>query len=214
VVALQPTWEQQRSHISKSLRTQIQQRRRALERDFTVEIDAVRPDDVGAALDDLFWLHDRRWRRRGLAGAFSDKRVRSFHKALAPQLAERGWLRLYRLRLDGKTRALFYCFQRGERVYYYLSGFDVALQRWSLGTVLMAEMVAQSISSGARELDLMRGDENYKRLWRATETHTVRLVLTQQSRRAQLARSAIWVERQLELAGMALHKRLFGHRKS
>jgi CelD/BcsL family acetyltransferase involved in cellulose biosynthesis len=213
VIALKPTWDEQRAALGKSLRTRVGQKRRQLERNFEVAFDVVGGDELGPALDELFWLHNQRWRRRGLRGAFADARIRRFHQDVARRFQDSGWLRLHRLRLDGKTRAMFYCFAYGERVYYYLSGFDLALARYSLGTVLMAQAVADSIARGAHEFDLLRGDENYKREWRADERATMRLVLGKpRSLRSRVALGVSWLERRLEHEASRLRNRLWGNR--
>jgi len=199
----------------KQLRDRIGRKRRKLGRDFAVDFDVVAGDELPHALDDLFWLHDRRWRRRGLRGAFSRPSVRRFHRELAARFDARGWLRLHRLRVDGKTRAAFYCFADGARVYYYLSGFDLDFGRYSPGAVLMARAVEDAQSAGARVFDLLRGDENYKREWGARERRTVRIVVTKRrSLRSLLAASAIAVERAAAVAGSRLRNRLWGHRRA
>lgn len=198
---------------SKQLRTRLRQQQRRLARDFHVELDQPPPGELAHALDDLFWLHDRRWRARGLRGAFARPSVRDFHRELAGRFAARGWLRLHRLRVDGKTRAAFYCFGDGARVYYYLSGFDLALARYSPGAVLMARAVESAQAEGARVFDLLRGDENYKREWGALERRTVRLVLRRRGR-AFGAVAAIAVDRAAAAAGSFLRNRLWGHRRA
>jgi CelD/BcsL family acetyltransferase involved in cellulose biosynthesis len=200
---------------TKQLRTRLRQQNRRLQRDFRVDFDLAGAGDLPHALDDLFYLHDRRWRRRGLRGAFSRPSVRSFHRELAGRFAARGWLRLHRLRVDGKTRAAFYCFADGARVYYYLSGFDLGFSRYSPGAVLMGRAVEEAQSAGARVFDLLRGDENYKREWGAQERRTVRVLITKRrSLRSWLAASAIAVERAAAVAGSRLRNRLWGHRRS
>lgn len=202
-----------RAAASKRLRTGLPQKRRRLQRDFDLAFDRAAAADLPHALDDLFWLHDRRWRRRGLPGAFARPSVRRFHRELARRFAERGWLRLHRLRVDGKTRAAFYCFGDGARVYYYLSGFDLALGRYSPGAVLMARAVEEAAADGARVFDLLRGDENYKRQWGAREAHTVRVVVRKRgSLRSWLAVGLIAAERAAAVAGSRLRNRLWGHR--
>lgn len=209
-LALDGDW---RLAAGKQLRTRLGQKRRRLDRDFRVEFDLAGADELPHALDDLFWLHDRRWRRRGLRGAFARPSVRDFHRELAARFCARGWLRLHRLRVDGKTRAAFYCFGDGARVYYYLSGFDLALGRYSPGAVLMARAVEEAQASGARVFDLLRGDENYKREWGARERRTVRVVMRRlRSLRALVAVGAIAVERAAAVAGSRLRNRLWGHR--
>jgi len=197
------------------LRTRLRQQNRRIARDFHVAFDLAGADELPHALDDLFYLHDSRWRRRGLRGAFTRPSVRRFHRELAGRFAERGWLRLHRLRVDGKTRAAFYCFADGARVYYYLSGFDLGLGRYSPGAVLMARAVEEAQSAGARVFDLLRGDENYKREWGAKERRTVRVVVTKRRNlRSWLASTAIAVERAAAVAGSRLRNRLWGHRRA
>ena len=199
----------------KRQRAQVARQRRKLERSFRVDFDVAAGDELPHALDDLFWLHGRRWRRRGLGGAFARPSVRRFHRELAARFDARGWLRLHRLRVDGKTRAAFYCFADGARVYYYLSGFDLDLGRYSPGAVLMARAVDEAQSAGARVFDLLRGDENYKRQWGARERRTVRIVVTKRrSLRSWLAAQAIAVERAAAVAGSRLRNRLWGHRRA
>lgn len=197
----------------KQLKSRVGRKRRNLARDFHVDYDLAAGDELAHALDDLFWLHDTRWRRRGLRGAFARPSVRRFHRDLARRFADRGWLKLHRLRTDGKTRAAFYCFADRGRVYYYLSGFDLGLGRYSPGAVLMAHAVEDAQKDGAQVFDLLRGDENYKREWGARERRTVRVVMRKaRSLRSLLAVSAIAVDRWAAVAGSRLRNRLWGHR--
>jgi CelD/BcsL family acetyltransferase involved in cellulose biosynthesis len=212
-VALTPTWEQYTAGLGKNFRARIGRQRRQLVRQFAAEFDTVEKDDLAAALEDLFYLHNARWRRRGLRGAFASPRVRRFHQDVARRFLERGWLRLHRLRLDGKTRAAIYCFAHAGRVYYYLSGFDLTMARHSLGTLLLAHAIGESIASGAREFDLLRGDETYKYDWKATERRTLRLLIAKpRSLRSRLALGVSWLERRLEREGSRWRNRLWGHK--
>jgi CelD/BcsL family acetyltransferase involved in cellulose biosynthesis len=77
----------------------------------------------------------------------------------------------------------------------------------------MARAVEEAQAAGARDFDLLRGDENYKREWGARERRTVRLVLRRRrSLRALVAVGAIAVERAAAVAGSRLRNRLWGHR--
>jgi len=132
---------------------------------------------------------------------------------VARRFLARGWLRLHRLRLDDQTAAAFYCFQLGRRVYYYLSGFDVAYSKFSIGNVLMAQAIERAIADGAREFDLLRGDETYKFAWKAEERDTLRLIIGGPAWRSSLALRAHRLERYLEHKGLALQRRLWGHQR-
>ena len=211
-IRLDESWEKFVSRLSKNMRTNVGRRRRQVAKQFRAEYDLAAPETVQAAMEELFRLHNGRWRRRGVSGAFAGARMQRFHHDVARQFLARGWLRLHRLRLDGETRAAFYCFQLGARVYYYLSGFDVAYGKYSIGNVLMSQAIERAIADGAREFDLLRGDETYKFAWKAEERETLRLILGRAALRSSFALSAHRLERYIEHRGLALQRRMWGRK--
>jgi CelD/BcsL family acetyltransferase involved in cellulose biosynthesis len=212
VIPLDQTWEKFVTRLSKNMRTNVGRRRRQVAKQFRAEYDTAASGTLREAMEELFALHNARWRRRGVSGAFAGARIQAFHHDVAAQFLERGWLRLHRLKLDGQTRAAFYCFQLGTRVYYYLSGFDVAFGKYSIGNVLMAQAIETAIADGAREFDLLRGDEAYKFAWKAEDRRTMRLIMGRPALRSSLALSAHAFERYVEHRGLALQRWLWGRR--
>jgi CelD/BcsL family acetyltransferase involved in cellulose biosynthesis len=71
-------------------------------------------------------------------------------------------LRLLLLCVDGAPIAAWYGWMIGGRYAYYQAGFDPAWSRSSPGLVLLAETVRIATEEGAREYDLLRGDEDFK----------------------------------------------------
>ena len=211
-IPLSASWDEFAKRLSKNMRTNVGRRRRQVAKQFRAEYDLADAATLPAAMEELFRLHNARWRRRGVSGAFAGARMQRFHHEVAAKFLERGWLRLHRLRLDGETRAAFYCFQLGRRVYYYLSGFDVAFGKFSIGNVLMAQAIERAIADGADEFDLLRGDETYKFAWKAEERETLRLILGRAAWRSSFALGAHRLERYLEHKGLALQRRLWGRR--
>lgn len=211
-VPLPPSWQEYRATLGKNLRSNLGRKRRKLERELSAKLDLAGQADLEPTLEALFELHDRRWRRRGLSGAFSDPAVRRMHRRVASLFAARGWLRLHRLVAGDRIRAVFYCFQRNGRVYYYLSGFDQELERLSVGVVLLGQVIATAIGEGARELDFLRGDENYKYDWKPLERSTVRVVIRKRTLSSSAARSVNRVERRLEQLGSRLRNQLWGRK--
>jgi CelD/BcsL family acetyltransferase involved in cellulose biosynthesis len=211
-IPLDATWEKFVGRLSKNMRTNIGRRRRQVAKQFKAEADLAAPENLRQSMEELFALHNARWRRRGVAGAFAGARIQAFHHEVAALFLARGWLKLHRLRLDGVTRAAFYCFQLGPRVYYYLSGFDLAFSKFSIGNVTMSYAVERAMLDGAREFDLLRGDETYKFAWNAEERETERLILGQGSLRSSFALSAHAFERYIEIKGLALQRRLWGRK--
>ncbi len=175
--------------LSASMRYHVGRRTRGLEKQGRVAFE--RWDDaerLPSALDRLFALHQARWMTRNHAGNFTNDRVRRFHRSVAPQFAERGWLRYRALALDGVPVAVLYGFQYGGRYYYYQSGFDPARARSSPGTVIMGRCIEEAIAEGLREFDYLRGTEAYKWSWTATARRTVTLSVYREALRGRLAR--------------------------
>jgi CelD/BcsL family acetyltransferase involved in cellulose biosynthesis len=96
---------------------------------------------------------------------------------VVPRLAARGWLRLYRLRVQGAAIAAVYGIEVGRRFYYYQSGYDPAWSARSPGLVLVGRTVEDAYARGIVDYDFLRGTEPYKLdwAWDRRETCTVRL---------------------------------------
>jgi CelD/BcsL family acetyltransferase involved in cellulose biosynthesis len=78
---------------------------------------------------------------------------------------QRGWLRLFVLRLDGRPAAALYGMRYFQKFYFYQCGFDPALARHSPGLVTLAHSIRSALAEGADEYDMLHGDEEYKFHW-------------------------------------------------
>lgn len=121
--------------------------------------------DTDEAMDVLSSLHQRRWNRIGYPGLFSDKRFKAFQSELAGVMNRKGrlWLRI--LRRNGKAISARLCFKFKSEVYDYLSGFDTEYEgpsKNSPGLALVFSMISDSITSGLKIFDMIRGNEHYK----------------------------------------------------
>lgn len=178
-LALPGDWETFRKGLNKKLRSNVGYYARALEKQFTVEYRTATPETFASDMAAFYELHQKRWRRRFMPGAFASRQARAFHETAARQLLEADILRLHTLTLDETVRGALYCFQKGKRCYYYLGGFEPELARLSLGTVLTAHAIRYAIErDGATEFDFLRGDEPYKYKWGAQDRFNRTLSLT------------------------------------
>jgi len=159
-------WDYFLSEYSKKMRANVRYYDRALDRTFAVDrCTAETRDEVEEVLSALFVLHQRRWNERWLPGVFYSKTTRKFHRMVASDLVERGWLRLHYLKLDGVIEAVLYCFSINGVTSYYQGGFEPTLARLSLGSVITGLAIRQAVSEGNGKFDFLRGDEPYKRRW-------------------------------------------------
>jgi CelD/BcsL family acetyltransferase involved in cellulose biosynthesis len=143
---------------------------------FRIEV-ATAPGDAGPAMEDFLRLHRLRWAEEGGSYGIPPGPVEDFHRDVGPLLAARGWLRLYRLFVDGEAIAAVYGIEVGRRFYYYQSGYDPAWSARSPGLVLVGRTVEDAYARGLSDYDFLRGTEPYKLDWAADrrETCTVRV---------------------------------------
>jgi CelD/BcsL family acetyltransferase involved in cellulose biosynthesis len=155
--------------ISTHFRKKIRYYRRALDRLGDVRIETPTPETLDALLDALFALHAARWSRRNLPGVLADDPVQQFHRDAARRMLDAGVLRMYATHAGGRIVAVFYGFALNETVYYYLSGYDPDLEKLSIGTLIVAHAIEQAVRDGATTFDFLRGAEDYKYAWGATD---------------------------------------------
>jgi CelD/BcsL family acetyltransferase involved in cellulose biosynthesis len=211
VTTLDGSWDTFLARLGKSSRYNVRRRRRQLEKKFRLELDTVAGEDIAPTMEEMFTLHNRRWRKRGRGGYFSSLAMQRFHQQAALGFHARGWLRLHRMRLDGKVAAVSYCFRLGDRVVYHNGGFDLALSQHSPGLVLMAHAISDAIAEGARLFDFTRGDETYKYHWAAEDRQSHRVVMAPPSLRGRVAFGLTAAESRLEKLGARAVNLLWGH---
>lgn len=210
-IALPSTWEEYVGRLGKNLRSNIGRRRRQLEKSVGATFALVQdPARLASAMKSLYELHNSRWKERGASGAFAAESVQAFHHDVARQFLLRDWLRLYVLEQKGQIIAAFYCFSFARRIYYYLSGFDVSLARYSPGMTLMAFALDKAIGEKAEVFDLLRGDESYKYEWKAEDQITRRVILRHAGFRSWLAFQLHKFERRIEHWGLGWQRRMWG----
>jgi CelD/BcsL family acetyltransferase involved in cellulose biosynthesis len=124
---------------------------------------------LDTALDDLFRLHEQRWRSRGEPGVCGDPRVQAFHRDAVRGLLAAGMLRLYRLWIGGVVLAVYYGFAAKGAAYAYLGGFDPSQPRLSPGLLILAHAIERACAEGAVTFDFLRGSEGYKYAWGAVD---------------------------------------------
>ena len=160
------TWESYLGSLGAEHRYNFQRRLRNLHKQGAVLFEAVEKEDQRReALQTLRSLHNRCWDLRGGSQAMQTEREYAFHEAFSRAALERGWLRLFLLRLNSRPIGALYGFRRGPRFYFYQSGFDPAWRKHSAGLVTMGLSIKQALAEGAEEFDFLHGTESYKFLW-------------------------------------------------
>jgi|SRR5215831_730494 len=127
------------------------------------------PDQAEEAFERFLALHELSWASRGGSSATGLQSLKDFHRDVVVRLASAGRLRFEEIWIDGACRASLYGIGRGERYCYYLSGYDPAWSKYSLGFTVIGLSIAGAVERGVKLYDLLRGAEPYKFFW-ANET--------------------------------------------
>ncbi|MBS2028811.1 MAG: GNAT family N-acetyltransferase [Deltaproteobacteria bacterium] len=173
-IAIQETFEQHLSKVSRA--DNLKRRKKQLEREEGFEIAIARTDEeIPKALEDFLRLHALRWKSDGGSQGITSPRVEAFHRDVARRLAREELVRLYTLKVKGQAIASVYMLGKGERRFFYQSGYDPAFSKQSPGLVLLARTIEDAFTEGAREYDFLHGSEPYKFEWATGERRTVTL---------------------------------------
>lgn len=170
-IPLPSTFDQLINGLSKNMRQNLNKYQRRIKENYHVELK--RYDEAGLsvkeAMERFITLHEKRWTLKGLPGAFKNNDAfRNFHMEIAECFADRGWLGLYFLMLDGEPVSAQYTFEYGQKMYYYLAGFDPEYSDYSVGNLTTSYLLERCTRKGFREYDMMRGIEPYKVWWTQT----------------------------------------------
>jgi CelD/BcsL family acetyltransferase involved in cellulose biosynthesis len=170
VLNLDKPFEAYVQSLSKSLRYDVRRASRPPFSTGNATIKVASGRQVAGSLEQLFRLHELRWRRRWQPGAFPN-RLKNFHFEWAQRAEERGWLELSILELEGEPIGALYAMALGEATYYYQAGMDPTKNSISPGTLLVADAIRRATERGDKHFDFLRGDEGYKRRWLPQNSH-------------------------------------------
>jgi len=190
------SWESYLGTLGAEHRYNFNRKWKRLNREYAVQFEQVRTEhQCRESINLVIALHNLRWRGRGGSDAFHTPGLVGFHQELSQIALERGWLRLYVLRLNGIPAAGLYGFLYRRTFYFYQSGFDPAFDKYSVGLVIMGLAIKRAIEEGAEEFDLLHGAEAYKSHWSNGNRELGRLELYPPGIFGWLCRSSIEVER-------------------
>jgi CelD/BcsL family acetyltransferase involved in cellulose biosynthesis len=168
-------WNAYKATLGKSMRRNVDYYPRRLFQQHACSFErAATERAVHDGLDDLIRLHQARWQAAGAPGSFSNPAVLGFVRSAAEDACQSGRLRLWRLTVDGVVEAALIGFADAGTVHYFQTGFNPAMARADLGTVIMALSIKDCCEDPEiRVFDFM-GGVGYKSMWAREERILVR----------------------------------------
>ncbi len=162
---LNESWESTLASFSNKHRKDISYELRNIHRKFSVELEVTATRHaVQENMEEFIAMHQERWMLAGYPGVFRDTKQADFHRHVALQCFDRGWLFLAFLKLDNRRVAVNYGFQFRETLSTYLNGMiDLGdMAKFSPGKILHELSMQEGIKGGKLIYDFMRGRERYK----------------------------------------------------
>lgn len=153
----------------KIRRNAMYYRNRAMRRGL-LELTVADSTNWEETFDALTLLHTKRWQSSGEPGVLADSKVLAWHREALPLLQASGILRLCSLRLNGEIIGVLYSLidpppHSARTQYFYLTAFSREHADLRPGTLLLGFAIEHAALEGVQIVDMLRGDEPYKKIW-------------------------------------------------
>ncbi|MCA9215632.1 MAG: GNAT family N-acetyltransferase [Planctomycetales bacterium] len=165
-ISLPKSWSEYQSRRSKSGKRDCRKIRTWID---AGKFEFVVPKTIEELTDcwfDFVDMHQRRLESLGEKGCFAFHPFGEFLWEASTKLLESGHLILTMVYCEGTPIAAQYALRDDSAHYFYQSGLNIDWMDWKPGQVVLMRTIEDSIDSGLRCFDMMRGDESYKMRWR------------------------------------------------
>lgn len=148
-------------------------------------------------INQVFKLHQKRWKKKNDTSGFSSERKQAFFKYLAEQSNGKLRVRLSTLKLRNEMIAFTYGFACRGRYLGYVLGHDSDFDVYGPGRVLVKEKIKRNIDDGFQKLDMSIGYEPYKLEWNTDSDYTRKTIFSTNTFRASIYRYFLWLKEKL-----------------
>ena len=127
--------------------------------------------DVGAAVPRWHALRRDQWEgsAKALEPMHTTAGFESFMIEAVASLVDSGLCSFWEFRRGDELIGSYINFVDDRAFYWYLGGFKRSASRYGIGKIAAGHGIRSSIEAGRRQYDFMRGDEEYKYWFGATE---------------------------------------------
>jgi CelD/BcsL family acetyltransferase involved in cellulose biosynthesis len=155
-------WDAYLASRSSKVRREWRRKQRKLESAGAVEIRTIRsPKESDEVFDDVVAIESASW-KEGEGSSIAGQRAERFYRSLARRCAERSWLRLHLLYLDGRPVAYFYGVAFRNQLYGLKTSYDVAWAKLSPGVVVVLQALQEAFEEGVSTIDFLGFDSRWK----------------------------------------------------
>ncbi|MCC6146363.1 MAG: GNAT family N-acetyltransferase [Anaerolineaceae bacterium] len=166
-IPIQTKWETYFESQSKNLRHSIKQKLSRISKEGkTLDFRRYIGHEVTQEhLEEIFALNEY----GSFPETYQTQKQKDFHFQLLERMRTPGYMDISFLDLDGTPIAFRYGFNTHNRYEDWRLGFDSRYSDYSPGALLMFYTTRDNFQRGLKEIDLLRGLEDYKRRWKVEE---------------------------------------------
>ncbi|MFW6056807.1 MAG: GNAT family N-acetyltransferase [Chloroflexota bacterium] len=181
-VRLPAEWGDYWRTLSSARRKTLRRMYRRLTERHHVSFEHCVGSDALLAMEELYRLHQGRWKAVRIRGLFGDDCSRGFHTTMVRNLQPRGWAEVTRLRIDGEVISVHLVLTLDGVLYFLRSGRSLRYQNYGIGHLHDMMMMQRAVGRGMHEVDFLRGTEPYKYYWARDDRTYVNLVITRRTK--------------------------------
>lgn len=164
-VAIDRDWDGYERLLGKKTCDRLRRKQRRLAKRGAVTVEVTAGERLAEALEEGYEVEASGWKTANGTAIRSSPASLRFYTEVARWAAERGWLRLAFLRLDGRALAFDYCLELEGVHYVVKTGYDAARQELGPGKLLRHAMLARAFQAGLRSYELLGDDDPWKLEW-------------------------------------------------
>ncbi len=170
-VGLPGSYEDYLGNLSGNRRRALRRKRRRLEEVGEVSFEVHDGSaDLDSLLGELYAIEASGWKGERGETIVSKPELERFYNEFSHWAAERNWLRIAFVRLDGRPIAIQLILEYGDTWYLARMGYDETYRQHGPGAVLMNELIRYCCQRpGLKRIDLLGESEEFKASWATGE---------------------------------------------
>ncbi|MGB7685232.1 MAG: GNAT family N-acetyltransferase [Solirubrobacterales bacterium] len=176
-IRLESDFAEYERSLSRNRRKALRRHRRKLEEEGAVRFEV---HDGRTGLDDLiaevFTVEAAGWKGRKGTAMSSKPETARFYTDVARWAADRGWLQIALLRLDGRPIACDFALQQDGAWYTLKAGYDEEFRSFGPGALLLADEIAHCCElPDLSRIELLGHEDSFKASWTTLSSPRTRI---------------------------------------
>lgn len=170
-------WSVYQQRLSKNRRTGLRRHERRLREQGELGLEIHDgTENLEALLAEGYRVEASGWKGTEGTAIQSSPETRQFYSAVARWAAEKRWLRLAFLRLNGRAIAFEFLLRHDDVIYDLKGGYDDAYRRWGPGVLLTYRLLEESFADPeVRSFEWLGEADPYKLEWSDGQRERLRL---------------------------------------